>query len=63
VADIGGCLSGLATGNDSVRVDEAESIDYDLSFDGLDGINDYCTDRVLSDSMTKTLSKYVCPRV
>jgi len=42
VSDIRGRLSGLATGNDGVRVNEAESIDYNFSFNRLDRVDDYC---------------------
>lgn len=42
MANIGGCLSGLATRNDGVRVNEAEGVDDDFPFDGLDGVNDDC---------------------
>lgn len=42
MSDIRGCLSGLATGNDGVRANKAERIDYDFSFDRLDRVDDDC---------------------
>lgn len=42
VADVRSRLSGLATGNNGVGVDETESVDNNFSFDRLDGVNYYC---------------------
>jgi hypothetical protein len=40
VSDIRRCLAGLAASYDSLWVDEAEGINDDLAFDGLNGVND-----------------------
>lgn len=40
VADVGGCLAGLVTHHECLRVDEAEGIDDDFTLDGLDGVDD-----------------------
>ena len=39
VADVRGGLAGLVAHHEGLRVDEAESVDNDLTLDGLDGID------------------------
>jgi hypothetical protein len=40
VADVGCGLTWLLAYDGTVGVDESESVNYDLPFDGLDGVND-----------------------
>jgi hypothetical protein len=44
VPDVGGGLARFLAEDDGVRVDEAEGVDDDFAFYGLDGVNDdgYC---------------------
>lgn len=42
VTNVGCSLARFATSNNSLRVDKAEGVDDDFSFDGLDGVNDDC---------------------
>jgi hypothetical protein len=45
MTDVGGRLARLESHHDALGVDGAESVDYDFTLDGLDGVDDdgYCT--------------------
>lgn len=55
VANVGGGLAGFLAEHEGLRVDEAEGVDDDFAFDGLDRVDDdgYCAGRELFEGLLR----------